>query len=115
MATVNVLMQDQESILIELVKGLTLLHESETGVSSHVPLQDIADKSKAHQTYGFIHQMSLTTLSNVDVLNNITYMQACTELDIASVGYYKTSRKNGVIAELSATAHAGILHYPLLI
>lgn len=62
-------------------------------------------------TYGFIHQMPLSTLENVNVLDNLTYMQERTELDIASVGYYKTSLANGVIAELSATAHAGIVQY----
>ena len=73
-----------------------MLHESGTGGAP---------------TYGFVHQMPLSTLENVNVLDNFTYMQERVESDIASVGYYKTSLANGAVAELTATAHAGILKY----
>jgi hypothetical protein len=55
--------------------------------------------------------MPLSTLENVNILDNFTYMQERTELDIATVGYYKTVLANGVTAELSAAAHAGIVEY----
>jgi hypothetical protein len=55
--------------------------------------------------------MPLSTLEGVNVLDNFTYMQERTTLDIANVGYYKTELANGVTAELSATNHAGIVHY----
>jgi putative alpha-1,2-mannosidase len=55
--------------------------------------------------------MPLSTLENVNVLDNFTYMQERSELDVASVGYYKTALANGVTAELTATAHAGIIQY----
>lgn len=55
--------------------------------------------------------MPLSTLEGVNVLDNFTYMQARTEYDVANVGYYKTHLANGVTAELSATDHAGIVHY----
>ena len=55
--------------------------------------------------------MPLSTLENVNVLDNFTYMQERSELDVASVGYYKTVLANGVTAELTATAHAGIIQY----
>lgn len=50
-------------------------------------------------------------MENVNVLDNFTYMQERVEPAVASVGYYKTLLANGVIAELSATAHAGIIQY----
>jgi putative alpha-1,2-mannosidase len=75
---------------------VSLLHESGTGGAP---------------TYGFVHQMALSTLKNVNVLDNLTYMQERVEPDVASVGYFKTSLANGVIAELSATAHTGIIQY----
>lgn len=55
--------------------------------------------------------MPLSTIENVNVLDNFTYMQHRTELDLASVGYYKTALANGVTVELTATAHAGIIQY----
>lgn len=55
--------------------------------------------------------MPLSTLENVNVLDNFTYMQERSELDVASVGYYKTVLGNGVTAELTASAHAGIILY----
>lgn len=55
--------------------------------------------------------MPLSTLEGVNVLDNFTYMQERTTLDVANVGYYKTSLQNGVTAELSATNHAGIVQY----
>ncbi len=55
--------------------------------------------------------MPLSTLDNVNVLDNFTYMQERAALDVANVGYYKTALANGVTAELSATHHAGIIYY----
>lgn len=55
--------------------------------------------------------MPLTTLSAVNVLDNLTYMQSRTTLDVANVGYYKSSLKSGVEVELSATRHAGLIRY----
>ncbi|TVY68627.1 putative secreted glycosidase [Lachnellula suecica] len=79
-----------------LVTGLSMLHESGTGGAP---------------TYGFVHQMPLTSLENVNVLDNFTYMQERVEPDVATVGYCKTVLANGVTAELTATAHAGIVQY----
>lgn len=55
--------------------------------------------------------MPLSSLEGVNVLNNFTYMQERTCLDVARVGYYKTNLANGVTAELTATNHAGIVQY----
>ena len=55
--------------------------------------------------------MPLSTLENVNVLDNFTYMQERVEPDVATVGYYKTVLANGVTVEISATAHAGIVQY----
>lgn len=76
--------------------AITMLHESGTGGAP---------------TYGLIPQMPLTTLEGVNLMDNLTYMQHRTVSDIASVGYYKTSLANGVVAEMSATHHAGIVKY----
>jgi putative alpha-1,2-mannosidase len=92
----SLLIQSWGSMLTTKVTGVSMLHESGTGGAP---------------TYGFVRQMPLSTLENINVLDNFTYMQERVELDIASVGYYKTSLANGVSAELSATAHAGIIQY----
>jgi hypothetical protein len=55
--------------------------------------------------------MPLSTLEGVNVLDNFTYMQERTTLDVANIGYYKTELANGVSAELSATNHVGIVQY----
>jgi putative alpha-1,2-mannosidase len=55
--------------------------------------------------------MPLSTLENVNVLDNFTYMQEHVQPDVAHVGYYKTVLASGVTAELSATEHAGIVEY----
>jgi putative alpha-1,2-mannosidase len=55
--------------------------------------------------------MPLSALDGINVLDNFTYMQERTKLDVASIGYYKTDLANGVTAELSATNHAGIVQY----
>ncbi|KAI0137933.1 glycoside hydrolase family 92 protein [Hypoxylon sp. NC0597] len=78
------------------VTAITMLHESGTGGAP---------------TYGLIPQMPLTTLEGVNVLDNLTYMQARVGEDVASPGYYKTQLQNGVTAEMSATMHAGIMRY----
>jgi len=62
-------------------------------------------------TYGLVPQMPLTTLEGVNLMDNITYMQPRTTPDEASVGYYRTSLQNGIVAEMSASQHAGIMRY----
>lgn len=74
----------------------SMLHESGTGGAPK---------------YGVIPQMPLTSLESVNVLDNLTYMQPRIGQDTASVGYYKTNLANGIIAEWSASQHAGIMHY----
>lgn len=60
---------------------------------------------------GVIPQMPLTTLEGVNLLDNLTYMQPRTVNDTASVGYYKTSLANGIVAEMTASMHAGLMQY----
>jgi putative alpha-1,2-mannosidase len=72
----------------------TMLHVSGTG---GVP------------TYGLVPQMPLTSLESVNLMDNTTYMQARTKPDEASVDYYKTSLQNGIVAEMRATQHAGLM------
>jgi len=55
--------------------------------------------------------MPLTSLEGVNVMDNHTYMQPRISEDIASVGYYQTSLENRVVAEMSASQHAGIMKY----
>lgn len=55
--------------------------------------------------------MPLTTLENVNLFDNLTYMQPRVAKDEATVGYYKTQLQNGVTAEISASMHAGIMKY----
>lgn len=78
------------------VTGITMLHVSGTGGAP---------------TYGLIPQMPLASLEGVNLLDNLTYMQPRTEHDLAEVGYYKTSLESGVVAEMSASMHAGIMRY----
>lgn len=78
------------------VTGISLLHVSGTGGAP---------------TYGLIPQMPLTTLENVNLFDNLTYMQPRVVKDEAEVGYYKTQLQNGVTAEISASMHAGIMKY----
>ncbi|PNH37882.1 hypothetical protein VD0002_g2913 [Verticillium dahliae] len=78
------------------VTGISMLHVSGTGGAP---------------TYGLIPQMPLTSLEGVNLLDNLTYMQPRTEHDTATVGYYKTSLQNGVVAEMSASMHSGIMKY----
>ncbi|KAI9168100.1 glycosyl hydrolase [Paramyrothecium foliicola] len=78
------------------VTAITMLHVSGTGGAP---------------TYGLIPQMPLTTLEGVNLLDNLTYMQPRSEHDVAEVGYYKTSLRNGVTAEMSANMHVGIIKY----
>lgn len=61
--------------------------------------------------YGVVSQMPLASLDGVNVLDNLTYMQPRTQNDSMSTGYYKTNLANGVTAEMSATAHVGIVKY----
>ena len=61
--------------------------------------------------YGVVSQMPLVSLSNVNVLDNLTYMEPRVGNDTARVGYYKTTFSNGIVTELSATKHAGFLQY----
>lgn len=78
------------------VTGISMLHESGTG---------------GGPKYGYPAQMPLATTSDVNLLDNRTYWQRRVGDDIASVGYFKTHFESGVEVELSATRHAGILHY----
>lgn len=78
------------------ITAISFLHESGTGGAPK---------------YGVVPQMPLTTLDGVNVLDNTTYSQPKVGDDTASVGYYKTTMKNGVTAEMSATRHAGIIKY----
>lgn len=64
-----------------------------------------------HGCIGVVSQMPLATLEYVNLADNRTYMQPRTTKDVASVGHYKTSFRNGVVAQMSATDHAGILEY----
>lgn len=59
--------------------------------------------------YGVIPQMPLTSLAGVNVLDNLTYMQPRIANDTATV--YRTHLQNGVVAEISASQHAGIMQY----
>ncbi|KAL6883182.1 glycoside hydrolase family 92 protein [Trichoderma longibrachiatum] len=61
--------------------------------------------------YGVVGHMPLTTLSGVNVLDNATYQQPRVGMDRASVGYYRSDLANGVKVELTASNHAGFIHY----
>lgn len=76
--------------------GITMLHVSGTGGAP---------------TYGLIPQMPLTSLEGVNLLDNLTYMQPREGHDLAEVGYYRTSLANGIVAEMSASMHTGIMKY----
>jgi putative alpha-1,2-mannosidase len=65
-------------------------------------------------TYGLVPQMPLTNINGVNLMNNMTYMQPGIQADTATVWYYKKSLQNGVVAEVSASQHAGILKYKYL-
>lgn len=78
------------------VTAITLLHESGTGGAP---------------TYGLVPQMPLTSLEGVNVLDNLTYMQPRVGNDSAEVGLYTTSLANGVLAEMTASMHAGLMQY----
>lgn len=78
------------------VTGITMLHVSGTGGAP---------------TYGLIPQMPLASLEGVNLLDNLTYMQPRTKHDTAEIGYYKTSLESGVVAEMSASMHVGIMKY----
>ncbi|KAK5003566.1 hypothetical protein LTR28_009997, partial [Elasticomyces elasticus] len=73
-----------------------MLHESGTGGAPK---------------YGVIPQMPLTILEGVNVLDNLTYMQPRVGDDVAQVGYYKTHLANGVVTEMAASMHAGLMQY----
>lgn len=73
-----------------------MLHESGTGGAPK---------------YGVIPQMPLTTLQNVNIMDNLTYMQPRLGDDSASVGYYTTDLTNGVKVELTAAMHSGLMQY----
>jgi putative alpha-1,2-mannosidase len=61
--------------------------------------------------YSVIPQKSLANLVGVNVLDNLTYMQPRIGNDTATVGYYKTHLRNGVVAEIPASQRAGIIQY----
>ena len=78
------------------VTGFSLTHVSGTG---------------GGPVYGVVSQMPLVSLDNVNVLDNLTYMEPRAGNDIATVGYYKSVFQNGITTELSATSNVGILQY----
>ncbi|OKL58141.1 hypothetical protein UA08_06477 [Talaromyces atroroseus] len=79
------------------VTAFTMMHESGTGGAPK---------------YGIIPQMPLTSVdAPVNLLENLTYAQPRVGNDTASVGYFRTTLQNGVVAELSASRHAGIINY----
>lgn len=79
-----------------LVTGVSMMHESGTGGAPK---------------YGIISQMPLTTLEDVNVLDNTTYWQRRVGKDVAKVGYFSTKLENGVQIELSGSRHSGIIQY----
>lgn len=78
------------------VTGFSLTHVSGTG---------------GGPVYGVVSQMPLFSLENVNVLDNMTYMVPRQGFDVASVGYYKSTFRNGIVTELSATRNVGLLQY----
>lgn len=78
------------------VTGFSLTHVSGTG---------------GGPVYGVVSQMPLPSLQNVNILDNLTYASPREGNDEASVGYYKSKLKNGIMTELSATRNVGMLQY----
>ncbi|KAF2734433.1 glycosyl hydrolase [Polyplosphaeria fusca] len=79
------------------VTGISMMHESGTG---------------GGPKYGYPAQMPLTSLNGINLLDNRTYWQTRTGQDKATVGYFSTHfEESDITVELSATRHAGILHY----
>ncbi|KAL4778594.1 glycosyl hydrolase family 92-domain-containing protein [Aspergillus varians] len=73
--------------------GFSMMHEQGTGGAPK---------------YGTVSQLPL--VGNItDPLSNITVGRQGT--DEAAVGYYKAQTEDGVVVEMSATAHAGIYRY----
>lgn len=79
-----------------LVTGISMMHESGTGGAAK---------------YGIISSMPLTTMEDVNVLDNTTYWQQRVGQDRASVGYFATELENGVNVELSGGRHSAMLQY----
>ncbi|KAG8747635.1 hypothetical protein FRC10_000178 [Ceratobasidium sp. 414] len=79
--------------------GFTLLHTSGTG---------------GQPKYGVVSQMPLLGSledQHINVADNRTYLTNRTE-EIAQVGYFRTTFvTSGITTELTASRHAGILHY----
>jgi putative alpha-1,2-mannosidase len=73
-----------------------MLHESGTGGAPK---------------YGVVPQMPLTSLSGVNLLDNLTYSQPRIGKDLAKVGCYKTQLANGVSIEMTASMHTGLIEY----
>jgi hypothetical protein len=59
--------------------------------------------------YGVNPQIPLASLEGVNMLDNLTYMQPRIGNDTATVGYYRTHLRNGIIAEISSSQHAGLM------
>ena len=75
------------------VTGYSLMHESGTGGAPK---------------YGVVAQMPVaSTVSNP--LVDLSMPRGSS--DLAQVGYYKSTLSSGIITELAATEHAGILQY----
>jgi putative alpha-1,2-mannosidase len=47
----------------------------------------------------------------VNLLDNTTYFQRRVGNDTAKLGYFKTQLENGIVIELSAARHSGIMQY----
>ncbi|KAF2669377.1 alpha-1,2-mannosidase family protein-like protein [Microthyrium microscopicum] len=78
------------------VTSISLLHESGTGGAPK---------------YGVVSQMPLTTLQNVNLLDNMTYAQPRVGHDSAGVGWYSTKLASGVVIRMAACMHTGIVEY----
>ena len=75
------------------VTGYSLMHESGTGGAPK---------------YGVVAQMPV--IGNIsNPLADLSEPRAAS--DVANVGYYKSSLSSGVVTELAATEHAGILQH----
>jgi putative alpha-1,2-mannosidase len=95
--------------------GPDLLSGNTDAYSGYLPTGEFSGFSLMHEQgtggapkYGTVSQLPL--VGNVtDPLSNITVPRDGT--DQASVGYYRAQTGEGVVVELSASAHAGIFRY----
>jgi putative alpha-1,2-mannosidase len=95
--------------------GPDLLSGNTDAYSGYLPTGEFSGFSLMHEQgtggapkYGTVSQLPLVG-SITDPLSNITVPRDGT--DQASVGYYRAQTEDGVVVELSASAHAGIFRY----